>query len=49
MIGYGRMRLDTFDTMTEAIRLYRGMGFRDIPAYRYNPFGNAVYLELALR
>jgi len=48
-IGYRCMRLDTLDTMTEANTLYRALGFRDIPAYRYNPFGNAVYLELDLR
>ena len=48
-IGYARMRLDTLDTMTEANTLYRSIGFRVIPAYSYNPFSNAVYLELTLR
>ena len=47
-IGYARMCLDTVPWMTEAIALYRSLGFVTIPPYRANPIAGAVFMELAL-
>ena len=46
--GYRWIRLDTLPGMVEAQRLYRNLGFREIPAYRPNPVPGAVFMELAL-
>lgn len=47
-LGYKKMRLDTLETMTEAISLYKSMGFYEIGKYRENPITEVVYMEKKL-
>lgn len=46
--GYKFMLLDTLATMQSAIKLYKSFGFREIPAYTFNPIPEAVYMELKI-
>jgi ribosomal protein S18 acetylase RimI-like enzyme len=46
--GYERVRLDTLACMESAQRLYERFGFRDIPAYRFNPIESARFMEVQL-
>lgn len=48
-LGYGRMRLDTQPEMEAARGLYRSLGFREIPPYRFNPLPGTAFMELKLR
>ena len=48
-LRYRAMRLDTLQPRLErAQRLYRSMGFREIPPYYDNPLPGVVMMELAL-
>jgi putative acetyltransferase len=48
-IGYEKMRLDTFPAkMGKAVSLYESYGFREIPPYYHNPYGETLFMEKAL-
>jgi putative acetyltransferase len=47
-VGYKKMRLDTVPAMKRAIALYKAFGFREIPPYCFNPFPDAIFMELDL-
>jgi putative acetyltransferase len=46
--GYTLMRLDTLPTMKAAVALYTSFGFRQVPAYTYNPIHGAIFMEKTL-
>jgi putative acetyltransferase len=48
-LGYDLMRLDTIPSMKQANMLYRVLGFKEIPPYRFNPIEGAIFFELNLR
>ncbi len=47
--GYRSLRLDTLPDMDDARRLYRSLGFVEIPGYRYNPLPGAIFMELHIQ
>ena len=46
--GYRLIRLDTLSTMKDAQRLYRRLGFNEIPPYTFNPIPGTTYMQLDL-
>jgi ribosomal protein S18 acetylase RimI-like enzyme len=46
--NYETMRLDTLDTMTVALEIYRRQGFYEINPYYNNPYTGVIYLEKKL-
>lgn len=47
-IGYDRMYLDTIETMTEAMALYRSVGFEECEPYSYHPVPGTRCFSLML-
>jgi GNAT superfamily N-acetyltransferase len=48
MLGYKTMRLDTLQRLSNAVALYRGLGFVQIPPYCSNPLPGAMFWEKEL-
>ncbi len=47
-LGYRLMRLDTLETLTEAMGLYQSLGFTQTGAYYHNPLQHVIYWEKTL-
>jgi putative acetyltransferase len=46
--GYRSIKLDTIDSMKEAIALYRDLGFKPTSPYTHNPIPGALFMERSL-
>ena len=48
MFGYRRILLDTVPSMRIAVKLYRELGFKEVPAYYPSPIEGTIFLTLDL-
>ncbi len=47
-IGYAEILLDTMPFLQNAIRLYRELGFSEIPCYNDSPLDSTIFMKLKL-
>ena len=47
-IGYVAMLLDTLPFLTEALRMYKKIGFYEIESYNNSPLDSSIYMRLDL-
>mgnify|MGYP001713157174 FL=1 len=47
-IGYRCMLLDTLPVLEDAVRLYRQLGFYEIPCYNDSPVESTLFFQLDL-
>ena len=47
-IGYRAMLLDTLPVLDSAVRMYRGLGFYEIPCYNVSPIDETYFFRLDL-
>ena len=48
LFGYRRILLDTIPSMRIAVKLYRELGFKEVPAYYPSPIEGTIFLTLDL-
>ncbi|WP_369282913.1 GNAT family N-acetyltransferase [Oscillibacter sp. GMB15532] len=47
-IGYRQMKLDTLPMLPDALRLFRALGFQEIPRYNDSPLPGTIFMQLTL-
>lgn len=47
--GYEAMVLDTFPFLRQAVRLYRELGFYEIPSYTHSPMDKTIFMRKDLQ
>lgn len=48
-LGFDTLKLDTLQRMHQARKLYKSVGFIEVPPFRYNACPDMVYMEFKLK